>query len=36
MTSDKTDKIRDKCLSFIEKELEEVPNCNNQSTTCEE
>ncbi|CAI2165824.1 7036_t:CDS:2 [Funneliformis geosporum] len=35
-TSDKKDKIQEKCLNLIEKELEEVPDCNNQSTTCEE
>ncbi|GES79867.1 hypothetical protein GLOIN_2v1640480 [Rhizophagus clarus] len=36
-TNDKSVQIRNKCLNLIEKELEEVPNCNNQSTTtCEE
>ncbi|PKB98172.1 hypothetical protein RhiirA5_465520 [Rhizophagus irregularis] len=33
-TSNKTDKIRNKCLNLIEKELEKVPGCNKQS--CEE
>ncbi|GES73565.1 interferon-induced very large GTPase 1-like [Rhizophagus clarus] len=33
-TSDKTDKIQNKCLDLIKKELKEVPGCNNQS--CEE
>ncbi|CAI2179590.1 9418_t:CDS:2 [Funneliformis geosporum] len=34
--SGKKDEIQDKCLNLIEIELKEVPDCNNQSTNCEE